>query len=67
MQYDTKRSANLVLLDPDNSKFTQVKLRPPEKYQYNSWWPVSWPPHQETLLSSYRNSLFTIDLQGGFY
>lgn len=66
MQYDTKRSANLVLLDPDNSKFTQVKLRPPEKYQYNPWWPVSWHPHQETLLSSYRNSLFTIDLQGGF-
>ena len=66
MQYDTKRVANLVLLDPDNSKFTQVKLRPPEKYKYNAWWPVSWHPHRETLLSSYRNSLFVIDLQGNF-
>lgn len=66
MQYDAKRIANLILLDPDNHEFSQVKLRPPEKYKYNTWWPVSWHPKKEILLSSQKNSLFFIDLQGEF-
>jgi len=66
MQYDAKRMANLVLLDPDNNEFSQVTLRPPEKYKYNTWWPVSWHPKKELLLSSQQNSLFFIDLHGEF-
>jgi DNA-binding winged helix-turn-helix (wHTH) protein/dipeptidyl aminopeptidase/acylaminoacyl peptidase len=66
MQYDAMRVANMILLNPETKAFTRVKLQPPEKFKYNTWWPATWHPSRESLISASYSSLFEIDLAGVF-
>ncbi|NMR26826.1 hypothetical protein HH219_15040 [Pseudoalteromonas sp. NEC-BIFX-2020_015] len=66
IQHDEKRIPKLVLVDPENKEFIQVALQPPQKFKHRVYWPISWHPHRQLLLSTNKNSLFEIDLQGRF-
>ena len=52
----------LVLVEPTTAKTTITPLK--SEGNHNNYWHFSWHPHQESLITSAGNSLYTLDLEG---